>query len=78
MGLYQRLTGPERAGEAAGTPPARKPVPDGRTVAVDEQVEIIGEINEILRKNRLAIRPETFKFTPRRRGATLPIASILP
>jgi hypothetical protein len=74
MGLYQRLTGPERAGEAAGTLPARKPAPDGRTVAVDEQVEIIGEINEILRKNRLAIRPETFKFTPRRRGATLPIA----
>jgi len=74
MGLYQRLTGPTRAGETAGTLPARKASTAGRTVAVDEQVEIIGEINEILRKNRLAIGPETFKFTPRRRGATLPIA----
>ena len=74
MGLYQRLTGPTRTGVTAGTLPARKPVQDGRTVAMDEQVEIIGEINEILRKNRLAIGPETFKFTPRRRGATLPIA----
>ena len=73
MGLYQRLTGPTRAGETAGTLPARKASTAGRTVAVDEQVEIIGEINEILRKNRLAIGPETFKFTPRRRGATLPI-----
>jgi chromosome segregation ATPase len=43
---------------------------------VEEQVEIIGEINDILRRNRLAIRPETFTFTPRRKGAALPILVI--
>jgi hypothetical protein len=73
MGLYSRLTDGKLPASGTGSAP-RKPASDGRTVAVDEQVEIIGEINEILRKNRLAIRPETFKFTPRRRGATLPIA----
>jgi hypothetical protein len=85
MGLYQHLA---RRGARKAEPPAPAASPGGRppgptpqwpsrgdrSITVDEQVEIIGEINEILRKNRLTVHPETFKFTPRRRGATLPIA----
>jgi hypothetical protein len=83
MGLYKRLASGRAAEKAAqparpalpgGHPPAAQtPSRVGATITVDEQVEIIGEINDILRKNRLAIRPDTFRFTPRRRGATLPI-----
>ncbi len=78
MGLYDRLTRPAsgRPGlppSGAVASPAKGPAQGGGSITVDEQVEIIGEINDILRKNRLTIRPETFNFTPRRRGATLPI-----
>jgi hypothetical protein len=84
MGLYDRLAkgdGTEktarrvraaRDGRSPG-PAAQEPSRSSAGLSVDEQVEIIGEINDILRKNRLAIRPETLDFTPRRRGATLPI-----
>jgi len=85
MGLFERLAKDDSAGTAARPVRAapvgsRLPGPAARAssrssagLTVDEQVEIIGEINDILRKNRLAIRPETFNFTPRRRGMTLPI-----
>jgi hypothetical protein len=84
MGLYDRLAkGDGTEGSARpvrkardGRPPgpaAQEPSRGGAGLTVDEQVEIIGQINDILRKNRLAIRPETLDFTPRRRGATLPI-----
>ncbi len=82
MGLYDRLAKGESAGPASRSDRAasdgrRAGAPDSfhgsAGLTVDEQVEIIGEINDILKKNRLAIRPETLEFTPRRRGATLPI-----
>jgi len=88
MGVYKRFgkgvtagtaAQPAQAVPAGGRPAsqapqaAREPTRGGSAISVDEQVEIIGEINDILRKNRLAIRPETLKFTPRHRGATLPI-----
>jgi chromosome segregation ATPase len=80
-----KLPGAAAAPQIAGVAPqiagvarteAAKPPADsggGRSITFDEQVEIIGEINNILRKNRMAIRPDTFQYTPRRRGATLPI-----
>ncbi len=84
MGLYKRLARGDGTGMPArplgAAPDGRSPGPaaqrssrSGAGLTVEEQVEIIGEINDILSKNRLAIRPETFHFTPRRRGATLPI-----
>jgi chromosome segregation ATPase len=80
-----KLPGAAAAPQIAGVAPqiagvarteVAKPPADsggGRSITFDEQVEIIGEINNILRKNRMAIRPDTFQYTPRRRGATLPI-----
>jgi hypothetical protein len=41
-------------------------------ISFDEQVEIIGQINEVLSRNRLQITADTFSFTPRKRGTLTP------
>jgi len=42
-------------------------------ISFDEQIEIIGEINDVVERNRIEIRPDTFSFTPRKRGSVVPI-----
>jgi chromosome segregation ATPase len=42
-------------------------------ISFEEQVEIIGEINEVLEKNRIEIKPDTFAFTPKKRGSLIPL-----
>ena len=67
--------------EAAPKPGARSQAPPARDlsaihaqdISFDEQIEIIGEINDVVERNRLEIRPDTFDFTPRKPGALVPI-----
>jgi myosin heavy subunit len=89
MGLHQRLLrraagrGTPVLPGAESARPAAEQVPEslqeefqagaGQAISFDEQVQIRGEINDVLRRNRLAIRPDTFTFTARRNGATIPI-----
>ncbi len=42
-------------------------------ISFDEQIEIIGQINEVLEKNRIEIKPDTFAFTPKKRGNLIPL-----
>jgi chromosome segregation ATPase len=42
-------------------------------ISFEEQVEIIGEINEVLEKNRIEIKPDTFAFTPKKQGSLIPL-----
>jgi len=42
-------------------------------ISFDEQIEIIGQINEVLEKNRIEITPDTFAFTPKKRGTLIPL-----
>ncbi len=42
-------------------------------ITFEEQIEIIGEINEVLEKNRIEIKPDTFAFTPRKQGSLIPL-----
>jgi chromosome segregation ATPase len=42
-------------------------------ISFDEQIEIIGEINDVVEKNRIVIGPDTFSYAARRRGALVPI-----
>jgi chromosome segregation ATPase len=42
-------------------------------ITFEEQIEIIGEINEVLEKNRIEIKPDTFAFTPKKRGSLIPL-----
>ena len=42
-------------------------------ITFEEQVEIIGEINEVLEKNRIEIKPDTFAFTPKKQGSLIPL-----
>jgi chromosome segregation ATPase len=42
-------------------------------ITFEEQIEIIGEINEVLEKNRIEIKPNTFAFTPKKRGSLIPL-----
>ncbi len=42
-------------------------------ISFDEQIEIIGQINEVLDKNRIEIKDETFSFTPKKRGTLIPL-----
>jgi chromosome segregation ATPase len=42
-------------------------------ISFEEQIEIIGEINEVLEKNRIEIKPDTFLFTPKKRGSLIPL-----
>ncbi len=39
----------------------------------DEREEVLTQINEIIAKNRIEIKPETFSFIPQRSGAFFPI-----
>jgi hypothetical protein len=69
---------PRKAGPAGG---ARAPGTSGKDlsavragdISFDEQIEIIGEINEVVEHNRIEIRPDTFDFVPRKRGAVIPL-----
>jgi chromosome segregation ATPase len=42
-------------------------------ISVDEQVEIIGQINDVIRRNRIQIHEDTFSFRPRKEGSFIPI-----
>ena len=42
-------------------------------ISFDEQIEIIGQINEVLEKNRIKITPDTFAFTPKKQGNLIPL-----
>ncbi len=42
-------------------------------ISFDEQIEIIGQINEVLEKNRIDIKSDTFAFTPKKRGNLIPL-----
>jgi chromosome segregation ATPase len=42
-------------------------------ITFEEQIEIIGEINEVLEKNRIEIKPDTFAFTPKKQGSLIPL-----
>jgi hypothetical protein len=42
-------------------------------ISIDEQVEIIGQINDVVRKNRIHIHKNTFAFSPRKEGSFIPI-----
>jgi chromosome segregation ATPase len=42
-------------------------------ISFEEQVEIIGEINKVLEKNRIEIKPDTFAFTPKKQGSLIPL-----
>lgn len=42
-------------------------------ISFDEQIEIIGQINEVLEKNRIEITPDTFAFTPKKQGNLIPL-----
>lgn len=63
---------------AAGTPAKAEPnagskSPKGLGISFEEQVQIIGQINQVLQRNRLQIQPDTFEFTPRKKGSLIPI-----
>ncbi len=42
-------------------------------ISFEEQVEIIGEINEVIEKNRIEIKPDTFAFSPKKQGSLIPL-----
>ena len=42
-------------------------------ISFDEQIEILGQINEVLEKNRIEITPDTFAFTPKKQGNLIPL-----
>ncbi|UCF99570.1 MAG: hypothetical protein JSV89_08515 [Spirochaetaceae bacterium] len=42
-------------------------------ITFEEQIEIIGEINEVLAKNRIEIKPDTFAFTAKKKGSLIPL-----
>jgi chromosome segregation ATPase len=42
-------------------------------ISFDEQIEIIGQINDVLRKNRIQVRTDTFSFVPQKKGTVIPI-----
>ena len=42
-------------------------------ISFDEQIEIIGQINEVLEKNRIEITLDTFAFTPKKQGNLIPL-----
>jgi chromosome segregation ATPase len=42
-------------------------------ISFDEQIEIIGEINDVVEQNKIVIGPDTFSYAPRRRGAVVPL-----
>jgi chromosome segregation ATPase len=42
-------------------------------ISFDEQIEIIGQINEVLEKNRIEIKADTFAFTPKKQGNLIPL-----
>jgi hypothetical protein len=59
------------------TPP-RRPAPSGRApkvadISFDEQVQIIGQINQVLARNRIQIQPDTFAYAAKRRGILVPV-----
>ncbi len=42
-------------------------------VSPDDREKILSQINEIVEKNRIEIKPDTFDFRPKRRGGVLPL-----
>jgi chromosome segregation ATPase len=69
---------PPAASQAAQAPPAPDELSeelkaDGRGISFDEQVEIIGQINDVVRKNRIRIDKDTFSFSPKKKGAAAPL-----
>ena len=42
-------------------------------VSPDDREKILTQINEIVDKNRIEIKPDTFDFKPKKRGGTLPL-----
>jgi colicin import membrane protein len=67
---------PRRA--AAGQTPQRRTRPGRRAlkasdISAEEQVQIIGQINEVLARNRIQIQPDTFRYTPKRKGSPIPL-----
>jgi chromosome segregation ATPase len=42
-------------------------------ISFEEQVEIIGQINEIIERNRIEIKPDTFAFTAKKKGSLIPL-----
>jgi hypothetical protein len=77
---------PAQAAVSSPAPPAAKPTPkapraelheelktDGLGISFDEQVEIMDQINDVVSKNRIQIRQDTFSFSPKKRGAFIPV-----
>jgi len=83
MGVYRRLKRQDGSrpttGPGAAPPAAREDLHaelkarSGTGISFEEQVEIIGQINETLQRNRIQIQPDTFHFTPRKKGSFIPI-----
>ena len=46
---------------------------DGLGISFDEQVEIMGQINDVVRKNQIQIDKDTFSFSPSRKGVSAPV-----
>ncbi len=46
---------------------------DGRGISFDEQVEIMDQINDVVRKNRIQIDKDTFSFSPKKTGTSAPL-----
>ena len=42
-------------------------------ISPEERQKVMGEINEIVARNRIQVTPETLKFTPKQSGGVLPI-----
>jgi hypothetical protein len=42
-------------------------------ISIDEQVEIISQINDVIRKNRIQIQKDTFSFVPQKKGSFIPM-----
>ena len=84
MPAKQAPSSPEAASPATpqaaqATPPAapaelsEELKTDGMGISFDEQVEIMGQINDVVRRNRIQIDKDTFSFSPSKRGTSAPI-----
>lgn len=48
-------------------------VEDDREISAEDREKIMSQIDGVLAESRMAVTPETLAFTPRRRGALLPV-----
>ncbi|HUJ75274.1 MAG TPA: hypothetical protein VL359_10465, partial [bacterium] len=72
-GLYRKALSFRKPGVQPGPGTAEAGSEDG--ISADERAQIAGHIDSMLTESRIQVTPQTLSYTPKRRGAVLPIVS---